>query len=93
MNLLCLAKLVCWRIAVYICSGLNFTDLMVRQGAIDNPPKVPFVMGFECAGEVQAIGETVDDLKVSRHHTCVRYQEHEHQLRVDAMYIYESSFH
>jgi len=46
-------------------SGLNFTDLMVRQGAIDNPPKVPFVMGFECAGEVEAIGEAVEDLKVS----------------------------
>ena len=51
---------------MYNCSGLNFTDLMVRQGAIDNPPKVPFVMGFECAGEVEAIGEAVDDLKVSR---------------------------
>ena len=37
---------------------------MVRQGAIDNPPKVPFVMGFECAGEVEAIGEAVEDLKV-----------------------------
>ncbi|KFM66420.1 Synaptic vesicle membrane protein VAT-1-like protein, partial [Stegodyphus mimosarum] len=32
--------------------GLNFLDLMVRQGAIDNPPKTPFIMGFECAGTV-----------------------------------------
>ena len=58
---------LCVNFCVYICSGLNFTDLMVRQGAIDNPPKVPFVMGFECAGEVEAVGEAVDDLKVSRH--------------------------
>lgn len=37
--------------------GLNFTDLMVRQGVVDNPPKTPFTMGFECAGEVEALGE------------------------------------
>ncbi|WAR11783.1 VAT1L-like protein [Mya arenaria] len=32
--------------------GLNFVDLMVRQGVLDSPPKTPLVMGFECAGEV-----------------------------------------
>lgn len=37
---------------------------MLRQGAIDNQPKTPFVMGFECAGEVEAIGEGVDTLAV-----------------------------
>lgn len=37
---------------------------MVRQGAIDNPPKTPFIMGFECAGVVEALGEGVTDLKV-----------------------------
>lgn len=44
--------------------GLNFLDLMVRQGAIDNLPKTPFIMGFECAGEVEAVGEGVTDFKV-----------------------------
>ncbi|XP_021925409.1 synaptic vesicle membrane protein VAT-1 homolog-like [Zootermopsis nevadensis] len=44
--------------------GLNFQDLMVRQGAIDSPPKTPFTMGFECAGEVEEIGEGVTDFKV-----------------------------
>lgn len=44
--------------------GLNFLDLMVRQGAIDNLPKTPFIMGFECSGEVEAVGEGVTDLKV-----------------------------
>jgi NADPH:quinone reductase-like Zn-dependent oxidoreductase len=38
---------------------------MVRQGAIDSPPKTPFILGFECAGEVEEIGEGVDDFKVS----------------------------
>lgn len=44
--------------------GLNFLDLMVRQGAIENLPKTPFIMGFECAGEVEAIGEGVTGFKV-----------------------------
>jgi NADPH:quinone reductase-like Zn-dependent oxidoreductase len=38
---------------------------MVRQGAIDSPPKTPFILGFECSGEVEEIGEGVEDFKVS----------------------------
>ena len=34
---------------------------MVRQGAIDVQSKPPFVMGFECAGEVLAVGSGCDD--------------------------------
>jgi NADPH:quinone reductase-like Zn-dependent oxidoreductase len=45
---------------------LNFQDLMVRLGAIDSPPKTPAILGFECAGEVEAVGEGVEDFKVSR---------------------------
>jgi NADPH:quinone reductase-like Zn-dependent oxidoreductase len=53
---------------VFGYSGLNFQDLMVRQGAIDSPPKTPFILGFECAGEVEEIGEGVTDFKVSHSH-------------------------
>ncbi|GAB6033041.1 hypothetical protein CHUAL_012227 [Chamberlinius hualienensis] len=45
-------------IRVKVC-GLNFFDLMTRLGAIDNAPKTPFVLGCECAGEVEAVGENV----------------------------------
>ena len=45
-------------------SGLNFQDLMVRLGAIDSPPKTPVILGLECAGEVEAVGEGVEDFKV-----------------------------
>lgn len=45
-------------------SGLNFPDLMLRQGVIDNPPKTPFIMGQECAGEVEAVGEGVTEFRV-----------------------------
>ena len=41
---------------------------MVRQGAIDSPPKTPFILGFECSGEVEEIGEGVEDFKVSVTH-------------------------
>ncbi|XP_066582255.1 synaptic vesicle membrane protein VAT-1 homolog-like [Prorops nasuta] len=44
--------------------GLNFQDLMARQGVIDSPPKTPFIMGSECAGDIEAVGEGVDNFKV-----------------------------
>ncbi|XP_017775124.1 PREDICTED: synaptic vesicle membrane protein VAT-1 homolog-like [Nicrophorus vespilloides] len=44
--------------------GLNFQDLMVRQGAIDAPPKCPFILGFECAGEVEQVGEGVEGFSI-----------------------------
>lgn len=52
---------------IFFCfSGLNFQDLMVRQGAIDSPPKCPFILGFECAGEIEQVGEGVEDFVVSK---------------------------
>jgi len=52
---------------IFFCaySGLNFQDLMVRLGAIDSPPKTPTILGFECSGEVEAVGEGVEDFKVT----------------------------
>lgn len=49
-----------------INSGLNFQDLMARLGAIDSPPKTPTILGFECAGEVEAVGEGVEDFQVNK---------------------------
>lgn len=46
------------------CSGLNFLDLMVRQGNIDNPPKPPLVPGFECCGIVESVGEKTKGFEV-----------------------------
>ena len=51
-----------------INSGLNFQDLMARLGAIDSPPKTPTILGFECAGEVEALGEGVEDFQVNKYH-------------------------
>ncbi|XP_078051263.1 synaptic vesicle membrane protein VAT-1 homolog-like [Augochlora pura] len=44
--------------------GLSFQDLMARQGALDSPPKTPFIMGSECAGDIEQLGEGVENFKV-----------------------------
>lgn len=44
---------------------------MVRLGAIDSPPKTPTILGFECSGEVEVVGEGVEDFKVSWRFSCV----------------------
>ncbi|KAK1799375.1 hypothetical protein P4O66_006719 [Electrophorus voltai] len=51
------------KIRVKAC-GLNFLDLMVRQGNIDNPPKTPLVPGFECSGIVESMGENASGFEI-----------------------------
>ncbi|XP_041123400.1 synaptic vesicle membrane protein VAT-1 homolog-like isoform X2 [Polyodon spathula] len=51
------------KIRVKAC-GLNFLDLMVRQGNIDNPPRTPLVPGFECSGIVEALGENTKGFEI-----------------------------
>ena len=42
-------------IRVQAC-GMNFNDLLVRQGATDNLPNTPLILGYECAGYVEELG-------------------------------------
>nr|XP_019603320.1 PREDICTED: synaptic vesicle membrane protein VAT-1 homolog [Rhinolophus sinicus] len=44
--------------------GLNFADLMARQGLYDRLPSLPVTPGMEGAGVVIAVGEGVNDRKV-----------------------------
>ncbi|KAI5619337.1 synaptic vesicle membrane protein VAT-1-like [Silurus asotus] len=43
--------------------GLNFADLMARQGLYDRLPSPPVTPGMECSGVVEAVGEEVTDRK------------------------------
>jgi NADPH:quinone reductase-like Zn-dependent oxidoreductase len=40
--------------------GLNFAEVMARQGLYPDAPKPPCVLGYEAAGEVDALGPGVD---------------------------------
>ncbi|XP_067869481.1 synaptic vesicle membrane protein VAT-1 homolog [Heterodontus francisci] len=45
--------------------GLNFADLMARQGLYDRlPSSPPLILGMECSGVVEMIGDDVTDRKV-----------------------------
>jgi NADPH:quinone reductase-like Zn-dependent oxidoreductase len=45
-------------------AGINFADLMARQGLYPDAPELPSVLGYEVAGDVEAVGEGVDGIKV-----------------------------
>ncbi len=51
------------RIAVR-AAGINFADLLARSGMYPDAPKLPSVVGYEVAGEVEKVGEGVDGVAV-----------------------------
>jgi NADPH:quinone reductase-like Zn-dependent oxidoreductase len=40
-------------------SGINFADIMARLGLYPDAPKLPAVVGYEVAGEIDAVGQGV----------------------------------
>jgi NADPH:quinone reductase-like Zn-dependent oxidoreductase len=47
-------------------AGVNFADLLGRVGLYPDAPKPPCVVGYEVAGDVDAVGEGVDDFEVGQ---------------------------
>ena len=45
-------------------AGINFADLMARQGLYPDAPPLPSVLGYEFAGEVDEVGEGVERISV-----------------------------
>ncbi|MEP7123314.1 MAG: medium chain dehydrogenase/reductase family protein [Byssovorax sp.] len=45
-------------------AGLNFAEVMARQGLYPDAPKTPFVAGYEASGIIDAVGEGVTGLAV-----------------------------
>jgi synaptic vesicle membrane protein VAT-1 len=50
------------RIAVK-AAGINFADLLARTGVYPDAPPPPCVVGYEVAGEVESVGEGVEEFK------------------------------
>jgi NADPH:quinone reductase-like Zn-dependent oxidoreductase len=47
-------------------AGVNFADLLGRVGLYPDAPKPPCVVGYEVAGDVDALGEGVEGLELGR---------------------------
>jgi NADPH:quinone reductase-like Zn-dependent oxidoreductase len=47
-------------------AGLNFADILARQGLYPDGPPKPCVMGYEVAGIVEAVGDEVDRALVGK---------------------------
>ncbi len=50
------------RIAVR-AAGINFADTMARTGVYPDAPPVPSIVGYEAAGEIESVGDGVEDHK------------------------------
>ena len=84
----------CWQIAAKMlfydkviflvfqikASGVNFVELMCRQGLYPHCPRLPAVLGLEGAGVIIRTGKDVNHLKVrpARIHTRVHTYTHTH---------------
>lgn len=55
---------------LFFHSGVSFQDVMVRQGVTEAPPKTPFILGFECAGTIEAVADDVDNFQVNVNVIC-----------------------
>ena len=41
-------------------AGLNFADILARQGLYPDGPSKPCVMGYEVSGTIESVGDEVD---------------------------------
>lgn len=47
-------------------SGINFADLLMRQGLYPDAPSYPFVPGYEVSGEITEIASDIADFQVGQ---------------------------
>ncbi|PFX31367.1 Synaptic vesicle membrane protein VAT-1-like [Stylophora pistillata] len=65
--------LLLW-ITTFKYHGLNFADIIQRQGIYPSPKKPPFIPGMECAGIVEELGEGATELEVGSRVVCLTGQ-------------------
>lgn len=47
-------------------AGINYADTMLRQNKYLFSPPLPFTLGFEAAGTIEAVGEAVENLQAGQ---------------------------
>jgi len=63
---------------------------MVRLGLVDAPPKPPFILGMECSGDVEAVGEGVEGLQVGDKVVALsEYRAWAELVAVPAKFVYK----
>lgn len=69
--------------------GLNFADLMARQGLYDRLPSPPVTPGMECSGIIEAVGEDVTDRKVRFMHILTRFKVYHLAINVAIITLFK----
>lgn len=71
-------------------SGINFADILARQGLYPDAPKLPMVVGYEVSGVIESTGEGVDsDWKGQEVGAGTRFQGYSDLVVVPAKSIFE----
>ena len=76
------------RIRAAAC-GMNFAELMARQGLYPDAPKLPCVVGYEAAGTIDAVGTGVDRGLIGKRVVVLsRFGAHADQVCVPQAYAF-----
>ncbi len=71
-------------------AGLNFADILARQGLYPDAPKKPCVLGYEVAGVVEAVGQGVDRSLIGQAVVAVtRFKGQAEMVAVDSAQVFE----
>lgn len=71
-------------------AGLNFADILARQGLYPDAPKKPCVMGYEVAGVVEAVGAGGDEEQIGKAVVALtRFRGQSELVTVKATQVFE----
>src|SRR4026209_874724 len=71
-------------------AGLNFADILARQGLYPDGPKKPCVMGYEVAGVVSEVGEGADRALLGKPVVAMtRFRGQAEKITVGAEQVFE----